>query len=208
MATVAPPQRESPSASLVPEDRRLLDGCLRGERGAWEEFHRRFHPLLERAVRFAFLKTLYAVPAPDVENVVQDVYLRLYEKNFARLRTFEGRCPFGAWLRSLAVRHALNYLRDEKRRGRFGGGSLEDLPLGGPPEREPGEAEEARGLRLVVDQLSPLQRTALKMFYYDGLSYRRISALLGIPVATLGSIISRARERLRALLGGRRAEDP
>ena len=198
---MAPPHREIPAPCLEPEDRRLVDGCLRGERGAWEDFHRRYHPLLERAVRFAFLKTTYGVPSADVENVIQDVYLRLYEHNFARLRTFEGRCPLGAWLKSLALRHTLNYLRDEKRRGRFGGGSLEDFPLAAAGDGDAVAADEARGIRLVIDQLSPLQRTALKMFYFDGLSYRRISTLLGVPVATLGSIITRGRARLRSLLG-------
>jgi DNA-directed RNA polymerase specialized sigma24 family protein len=37
------------------------------------------------------------------------------------------------------------------------------------------------------------------MFYYDGLSYRDISATLKVAVPTVGSLISRARERLRSL---------
>jgi DNA-directed RNA polymerase specialized sigma24 family protein len=38
------------------------------------------------------------------------------------------------------------------------------------------------------------------MFYYDGLSYRQISLALGIPVQTLGSLITRARDRIREML--------
>jgi RNA polymerase sigma-70 factor (ECF subfamily) len=142
-----------------------------------------------------------------VENVVQELLARLYERNCRRLRTYQGRCPFAAWLKSLAVRITLNTIRDEKRRGRFGGGEMEDLglqPAAEEPDRcQPEEREEIRRLDAVLDSLGPLQKTVLKMFYYDGLSYRQISSTLGIPVQTLGSLITRARARLRELMGPR-----
>jgi RNA polymerase sigma-70 factor (ECF subfamily) len=188
-------------------ERELLLRCLDGDSTAWEEFLERYRPLLERAVRFTFLRCVYRIPHADVENVVQELLARLYEKNGRRLRTYQGRCPLAAWLKSLAVRMALNTIRDEKLRGRFGGGELEDLGLQAAPEAaeqtRPEEREEIRRLDAVLDSLGPLQKTVLKMFYYDGLSYRQISASLGIPVQTLGSIITRARTRLKELMGPR-----
>lgn len=188
----------------------LLQRCLDGDSSAWEEFLERYRPLLERAVRFTFLRCVYRIPHADVENVVQDLLARLYERNCRRLRTFQGRCPFAAWLKSLAVRITLNTVRDEKRRGRFGGGEIEDLglqPAADAAERcAPEEREEIRRLDAVLDSLGPLQKTVLKMFYYDGLSYRQISASLGIPVQTLGSLITRARARLRELMGPGRVQ--
>jgi RNA polymerase sigma-70 factor (ECF subfamily) len=186
------------------EDLALLQRCLNGESPAWEEFLARYRPLLERAVRFTFFRSIYRIPHADVENVVQDLLARLIERGGRRLRSFEGRCSFGAWLKSLAVRHTLNSIRDEKRRGRYGGGETEDLALlpsaGEGPLSSPEEREELRRLDAVLDSLSPLQRTVLKMFYYDGLSYRQISQTLGIPVQTLGSLITRARDRIREML--------
>jgi RNA polymerase sigma-70 factor (ECF subfamily) len=184
----------------------LLQRCLEGDSSAWEEFLGRYRPLIERAVRFTFLRCVFRIPHADVENVVQELLARLYERNCRRLRTYQGRCPFAAWLKSLAVRITLNTIRDEKRRGRFGGGEMEDLglqPAAEEPDRcAPEEREEIRRLDAVLDSLGPLQKTVLKMFYYDGLSYRQISATLGIPVQTLGSLITRARARLRDLMGG------
>ena len=185
----------------------LLQRCLDGDSSGWEEFLERYRPLLERTVRYTFLRCLYRIPHADVENVVQDLLARLYEKDCRRLRTYQGRCPFPAWLKSLAVRITLNTIRDEKLRGRFGGGELEDLGLQAPPdareESAPEEREEIRRLDAVLDSLGPLQKTVLKMFYYDGLSYRQISAALKIPVQTLGSMITRARARLKELMGPR-----
>jgi RNA polymerase sigma-70 factor (ECF subfamily) len=188
-------------------DQALLQRCLDGESSAWEEFLERYRPVIERAVRFTFLRCVYRIPDSDVENVVQDLLTRLYERDCRRLRSFQGLCPFAAWLKSLAVRITLNTIRDEKRRGRFGGGEIEDLALqpapGGGESPAPEGREEIRRLDVVLDSLGPLQRTVLKMFYYDGLSYRQISAALGIPVQTLGSLITRARARLKELLGPR-----
>jgi RNA polymerase sigma-70 factor (ECF subfamily) len=186
-----------------PAETDLLGRCLRGEPAAWEDFIRRFHPAIEGAVRFTFLRCLSAVPESDVENVVQELYARLYEDGFRRLRTYAGRCPLSLWLRSLAVRLALNTLRAETLRGRFGGCPLDGRPL--PAEDRDGtaaagEREELRKLDALLDRLGPLQRTALRMFYYDGLSYREIARALGIGTGGVGSLITRGRERLRSLI--------
>ena len=186
------------------EERDLLDRCLQRRPEAWDELIRRYHPVIEGAVRFTFLRCVFAVPEHDVANVVQDLYARLYEDDFRRLRSFQGRCPLGAWLKSLAVRHALNTVRDEKLRGRFGGGSLDELPLQVEDPREavaPAEdREEIERIGILLDQIGPLQRTAIKMFYFDGLAYRQIATALGITTQTVDSLISRGRDRLRDLL--------
>jgi RNA polymerase sigma-70 factor (ECF subfamily) len=188
-------------AALAAE-RRLVARCLERDADAWEDFVRLQHPALEGAVRFTFLRCLSAVPEADVANVVQDLYARLYENEFRRLRSWEGRCPLGLWLKSLAVRHTLNTLRDERRRGRFGGPRLDELPLepAAPSPDETVDREEIARVTRLLDRLSPLQRSAVRMFYEDGLSYRQIAAALAISVQTVGSLVSRGRDRLRELL--------
>jgi RNA polymerase sigma-70 factor, ECF subfamily len=181
------------------DDLLLLRRCLQADPGGWDQFVRRFNPSLEGVIRLTFLRTLSFIPESDVENVVQDLYLRLYENSFRRLRSFQSRCPLRLWLRSLAVRHTLNHLRSESLRGRWKSPSFDDLPLEAPPLEDPDRREEAARLSLLLDDLPPLSRAALKMFYFDGLAYRVIAAALGVPVQTLGSIISRARDRLREL---------
>jgi RNA polymerase sigma-70 factor (ECF subfamily) len=186
-----------------PAEGALLERCLQGEPAAWEDFIRRYHPAIEGAVRFTFLRCLSAVPQADVENVVQDLYARLYEDGFRRLRSFGGRCPLSLWLRSLAVRQALNTLRAETLRGRFGGSVPLDAPLpseGRDGTAEAGERDEVSRLDALMERLGPLQRTALRMFYYDGLSYKEISRALGIGVGSVGSLITRARDRLRSFI--------
>ncbi|HEX7896201.1 MAG TPA: sigma-70 family RNA polymerase sigma factor [Planctomycetota bacterium] len=182
------------------DDVPLLRRCLTADPGGWDHFVRRFNPSLEGVIRLTFLRTLSFIPEPDVENVLQDLYLRLYEDDFRRLRSFQSRCPLRLWLRSLAVRHTLNHLRSEALRGRWKSPSFDDLPLEAPPEDDASDRrDESARLARLLDDLPPVSRAALKMFYFDGLPYRVIAAALGVPVQTLGSIISRARDRLREL---------
>jgi RNA polymerase sigma-70 factor (ECF subfamily) len=180
----------------VDDDLALVRDCLGGAPRAWDTFARTFRPFLEPVVRAVFLRSLGSAPEADVDNALQDLFTRLLEDSQRRLRSFQGRCPFRLWLRSVAVRHVLTHVRDEKLRGRWGGGSIDDLPLAAP-EEAPEDRDEARRLRRLLDELPPLPRTALKMFYFDGLPYRRIASLLGVRVQTLGSILTRARETLR-----------
>jgi RNA polymerase sigma-70 factor (ECF subfamily) len=82
-------------------------------------------------------------------------------------------------------------------------------------EREPREADmlsevpvratqsdglELRDLDRTLQQLPAEQRAALLLVGMEALSYREAAKVLGVPVGTVMSRLSRARERLRALL--------
>lgn len=60
----------------------------------------------------------------------------------------------------------------------------------------------ADDIRAALPQLPPELRDAFERFAFQRQSYREIAAALGVPVATVGTRVLRARRRLRALLGG------
>ena len=70
----------------------------------------------------------------DAGDVYGDVFLALFENDFARLRSFRGEndCSLASWIRLIASRKTLDYLRDRGRRSRLleSSGSLisEDIP--------------------------------------------------------------------------------
>jgi RNA polymerase sigma-70 factor (ECF subfamily) len=59
---------------------------------------------------------------------------------------------------------------------------------------------ELRDLDRTLQQLPAEQRAALLLVGMEALSYREAAKVLGVPVGTVMSRLSRARERLRALL--------
>ena len=62
---------------------------------------------------------------------------------------------------------------------------------------------ELRDLDRVLQRLPAEQREVLLLVGLEGLSYQGVAGVLGVPVGTVMSRLSRARERLRAELEGR-----
>ena len=64
------------------------------------------------------------------------------------------------------------------------------------PEGSDGSVLEA------VNQLPPLYRAVIYLFYYEGYQAAEIGQILGIPTATVHTRLARGRTKLKELLGG------
>lgn len=62
---------------------------------------------------------------------------------------------------------------------------------------------EGRDALAALEQLPAEQRALLVLVGVEGLSYREVAETLGVPIGTVMSRLSRARDRLRALTDGR-----
>jgi RNA polymerase sigma-70 factor (ECF subfamily) len=89
-------------------------------------------------------------------------------------------------LRSLARRPALSPLEDN------------DAPdMAGP---EAGGRDIERALAMLVDD----QRSALLLVVLEGLSYREVAEIQGVPIGTVMSRLARARVQIKSYLDGER----
>jgi RNA polymerase sigma-70 factor (ECF subfamily) len=89
-------------------------------------------------------------------------------------------------LRSLARRPTITALGDN------------DAPdMAGP---EAGGRDIARALATLVDD----QRTALLLVVLEGLTYREVAEIQGVPIGTVMSRLARARMQIKACLDGTR----
>jgi RNA polymerase sigma factor (sigma-70 family) len=52
-----------------------------------------------------------------------------------------------------------------------------------------------------LGRVDPLYQAALSLFYLDEMSYREMADILGVPIGTVQSRLSRGKEQLRRLLG-------
>jgi RNA polymerase sigma-70 factor (ECF subfamily) len=152
-------------------------------------------PEIELMLRVAFTLT---GSWPDAEDLVQDSLVRAYRA----LDRFDGRYP-RAWLLTVLRNAHLNSLRRkrpettdddgrlERARPAFGTGAAPD-----PWERvSEGIFEES--LEAAVASLDPKFRTALLLVDVDQLSYAEVADVLGVPIGTVMSRVSRARDRVR-----------
>jgi RNA polymerase sigma-70 factor (ECF subfamily) len=180
-------------------DRKLIAECIRGSQQAWGQLVDDVGPAVHDAARFTLQRVLGAAQEEDVANVCQGVFLGLCDKNFHRLRSFQGKSSFKTWITSVTTRFALNYIRTEKRKGSLKFAQLDDAAGDMPARSEfsnlPNDEQEQ--LFRAIEVLPRRERLLIKLFYFDGLSYKAIADVLHVPVNSISPLMMRAKEALK-----------
>jgi RNA polymerase sigma-70 factor (ECF subfamily) len=180
-------QAAAADAAAEPADAALVALAKRGDRAA-------FGRLLRRHQRRVFALGLrWFRNADDADDLVQETFLRVWRS----LERFDVDRPFVPWLMTIAVNRAKTFVE----RARPTEELDERAAWEGPsPEEDAERALLAREVRAAVDALPEEQRIVLHLRAVEGLAYREISEALGVPIGTVMSRLSRARERLRGRL--------
>jgi RNA polymerase sigma-70 factor (ECF subfamily) len=141
-------------------------------------------------VRTAFLVT---GDRETAREVAQEAFAELYV-HWRKVRAYDR--P-GAWLRRVAIRKAV---RARRRGARLA--ELEARVEAGGRAGAPAAADEP-GLDVLasLQQLSPAQRAAVVLHYFDDLPVSEVAEALGCKPATASVHLHRARARLAQLLG-------
>jgi RNA polymerase sigma factor (sigma-70 family) len=163
-----------------------LDALARGDKGAWEAFVRRYAGLVAAAVRGV------AREAAEVEDLAQEVFLRLCKDDFRLLRSYDpARAGLSTWITIVARSTA----RDAMRRHRPVLTPIDAVPEG---RLAVDPVEPAQKLKLPDALLSPRQREILTMLYDREMEVAEIAATLGIDPQTVRSAHHKAMVKLRA----------
>ncbi len=129
------------------------------------------------------------VPAQDVDDLVQDVFLRVHRARDA-LRAGE---RFDAWL----ARVANSVLVDASRRGRRVPAPADELEPEARDEEPRLEAVAATWLPGTIDALPPIYAEVLRLADLEHVPHKQIAKRLGIGVSAVKSRVSRGRAMLR-----------
>jgi RNA polymerase sigma-70 factor (ECF subfamily) len=170
----------------------LAVACLSGDPQALAAFDRLLQLEVGRAVR--------PIDPGLVDEVAQQVRERLLVGTPPRLGEYAGDGPLGAWLRTVAVRTALNARRPGARE--IPGGSGIDPPLvDADPELALLRARYRDAFREAfshaVAGLSPRERTVLRLTTLDGLTLARVGAIYGKDASTISRWLDQAKETVR-----------
>lgn len=155
-----------------------------GDQGALAELYDRYSSVVY-AVALRILGD-----AGAAEDVLQEVFLQLW-RNPAAFDAARG--SLGAWLAVISRNRAIDFLR--RRRPET---DIEDVVLSVAPDLA-GDADRSRAaekVRGVLGAMPSLQRSALEMAYFEGLSHSEIASKTGEP---LGTIKTRIRAGLMTL---------
>jgi len=187
-----------PVADYALEDDALL--VRRAQAGDAEAFGR----LVERYMRRAYYSALGLVGSrEDALDLSQEAFARAFRAR----RTIDPDRPFYAWLYQILRRLCFNFLRDRKSHWsklQVAGSWLAEEAMDRFSDMDPArvlEREEARRrVAAGIEQLPAREREVLVLKEFEGLKYREIADLLGIPIGTVMSRLYSARQRLAEVL--------
>lgn len=148
-----------------------------------------FAPHLPRLRRYARALTGDRHGADDL---VQDTL----ERGWAKSALWRPGSRLDSWL--LGIMH--NLFVNQVRRRRLAAESLDELPAEPATRADQADRLEVGDLHGALARLPAEQREVLLLVALEEYSYAEAAALLGVPVGTVMSRLSRGRERLRQLL--------
>ncbi len=174
----------------------LIAAVLQGDAASFEPLVQKYSPRVFATAR------RYARRENEVEDIVQEVWLKAYQK----LSGFRGEAPFEHWLMRLAVRTCYDFLRAHQRNRETAFSEMSELE-GDWLERFAGEtdtstdADAARQLvQRILEQLSPAARLVITLLEIEERSVKEIAQLTGWSVPLVKVRAFRARAEMRKLL--------
>ena len=135
--------------------------------------------------------------ADDACELTQEAFARLLAKG-GQLRD---RSKVKAWLFTTLYRIFLGWKRRETRHPHFEIGSVEDELPSVTPDLVDKLENQAVGDSLL--EIEERYRVPLALFYFENHSYEEISELLDVPIGTIMSRLSRAKELMRKSLAAK-----
>ncbi len=142
---------------------------------------------------------LYVGDIQIAEDIFQEVFLKAYQ-GFA---DFQEKSSVKTWLIRIAINSCKDYLKSAWKRRVTPMDEATEQSLRSPDAYEQVEQEaDAEKVREAVFSLPEQYREVIVCFFYQELSLEETAQALHIPVGTVKSRLSRAKEKLKVVLGG------
>ena len=176
----------------------LVQACLDGCEDAWVVFQQLFTPLIYSILR----SPKWRFSEQDAEDICAEVFMKLIDGG---LRKFGFQCPLKNFVCIVTKNACIDKIRAQRARGTTV--SLDQttswgMALGDMIDTNIRVAEivlrkeTLLEIKSVFEQLSEKCRRMLKLYYREELAYDQIAHTLGLSIGTVGSQISRCRQRL------------
>lgn len=168
----------------------LIASCLRGNRSAQRQLYERYCDAMYN-VCYRMLGT-----TAEAEDAFQESFIDVFDK----LITFREESSLGAWIKRIVINHCLNTLK--KRKIRF-----DELTENAHEIIEPETnldddlALEVTKVKHAIMKLPDGYRQVLTLYLIEGYDHGEIAGILGIRETGSKSQYSRAKAKLRELLG-------
>ena len=177
-------------------DLAALERMARGDHEALAELYDR-HGRLVYSLALRILRD-----QSDAEDIVQEVFSQAW-RQAARYDASRGN-PV-AWLLNLTRSRAIDRLRGRRARPDAAAAdpaALDLADLSQPVDEQIALSHQAARIRAAVGELSVLQRVAIELAFYEGMTHVEIADRLELPLGTVKTRIRQGLLKLRERLAG------
>ena len=186
---------------MTEAERKLLAGCVAGEKAAWDAFVLQYSNLVYHTIRRSL--TLHHTVGRDevVEDLYQECFVALLRDDCKKLRQFKGDrgCTLASWLRVVVSRQTIDFLRKQTTP------TVEVSETLASDQPEASDAlinrEEENSLNQALKALSARDRLIVELSYRQGLPSEEAATILKISVGAFYTQKSRVLAKLRLALG-------
>jgi RNA polymerase sigma-70 factor (ECF subfamily) len=177
-------------------DRAAFDRMARGDQDALGDLYDR-HGRLVYSLAFRIVRD-----QSDAEDVVQEVFSQAWRQ---ATRYDASRGSVLGWLLTLTKSRSIDRLRGRRARPEPSGDEavLNTIPDSAVlPDVQAAWSAQATQIRAALEGLSVLQRVAIELAFFEGMTHAEIAELLELPLGTVKTRIRQGLLKLRERLAG------
>ncbi len=170
------------------KDQELVEAVANGNHQAFATIVKKYETMIAK-VAIGMLGN-----AADADDVGQETFIRFYRS----LRQFKGDSSLGTYLSRIAINLSLNALKKRKSQRWL---SFEDK-FDSHPKTDDAfkQSDTAELINKALEKLEPEFKSVVVLRLMQGFSTKETAQILGLPLGTVLSRLSRAQEKLRVII--------
>ncbi len=180
-------------------DQEIITGILNHDKPVIQFLVRKYH---KQVIKTAFH---FVHDMDDAEDLAQDVCVEILES----IGQFKSTSSLSTWIYKITVNKSLNFVRKNKRKQlvqqfeslflkKDGKSNTTQEPLSNDNPYE--NTETKKILDTAINSLPENQKTAFILNKYEELSYREITEIMNLSLASVESLLQRAKQNLQKKL--------
>lgn len=179
------------------DEAELIIRCINKEKEAWDVFVKRYAKLIYWAIKKRFNMSRFAFSEDDVQNIFQEMFLSIFKQD--KLTQIKDSKMVCTWLAMVASNKTIDFMREKIRSSqRF---VSDSLPLKDVSSVNNLFDKETAGIiKNIINTLSDREKIIISLNLFEEKSHKEIGCILGMPVNTISTIISRAKVKLKEQL--------
>ena len=174
-------------------DRNLILNVIKGS-----ECHQKQFIRIAEKIIFGALSSFDQFDQSDKEDLLQNIFLKLFKDNMRRIKMWNEKAKFSTYLYMIASNCALDYLDSKHFKRKLLSNSLFELDnVRSYSNDNPESIIDKISLDMCAEKLKPVEKIIINLYYRYGYKEREIAKELDISINTIGSIKNRAIKKIR-----------